>query len=638
VATAPWQVTIEQAGLENFNVNVTDEKMSPPVTMALTPIQLHMTNIKPLSTEPMNAKLSLGLPMNSELAWNGTITPSPLSVTGDVLLKQLPLSLAQPYVAQAASVVIGSGTLEAALKLDIHQQESLQVSVTGSSAVRDLEIREKSQKQKLLSWKALELADIDYSLQKNAVNIAEVKVVKPYGRFIINADGSTNIQQLLAADTQTTAKKENPKKVAAASTVKPAKNTADKNQVPTFLLAVKHVSVQEGDMGFADMSLTPHFRVAIEKLQGDIDNISTAPGVVTKVDLKGKVDRYAPVTIKGTCDVMGTTPALDMAMSFKNIELTTFTPYSGTYAGFIIDKGQLSLDLNYTLVNNRIEGKNHIVMNQFQLGKKVENAKASDLPIRLAIALLRDENGVIDLGFEVNGNVNEPSFSIGGLLLKVLGNIVKKAVMAPFSLIAGMAGTSDQADLVVFERGSSTLNEAGEMKVATVANLLQKRELLRVNVRGNIMPEEDKLALQQQRLASQLSQKSGVPVSEFLSPALAVEQGAAAKLVGKLHRKQYNDSLSDLEERIEEDRRAKQLADDPVAVKITAYEQAWVRLAEVVPLTDEELKQLAMDRAGNIKTALLEKHAIAANRVFVLDSADEDTKPESVAVLTLDAQ
>ena len=638
VASKPWQISIEQAGLENFSVNVTDDKMTPPVTMALAPIQLRASNIKPLSAEAMDVQLTVGLPQNSELTWFGKLTPSPLSVTGDLLLKQLPLSLAQPYIDQAASIVISSGTVDANVKLDINQQESLQLSVTGTSAVRDLEVREKSQKKKLLSWNALELSGIDYSLQKNAVTITEVTVTKPYGRFIINADGTTNVQKLLISDTKTTSKKSTVEKKAVATAPAKTKSTRNANASPAFLLAVKHVRVQEGDMGFADMSLTPHFRVAIEKLQGSIDNISTAAGVVTTVDLKGKVDRYAPVTIKGTCDVMGPAPALDMAMSFKNIELTTFTPYSGTYAGFVIDKGQLSLDLNYRLVNNLIEGKNRIVMNQLQLGKKVVNAKASDLPIRLAIALLRDENGVIDLGFEVNGNVNEPSFSIGGLLLKVLGNIVKKAVMAPFSLVAGMAGTADESDLVVFEYGSSDLNEAGEAKVVTVANLLQKREMLRLNIRGNTLPEEDKLALQQQHLAVQLNQKSGVPVSDFLSPSLAVDRGAAAKLVGRLYRKKYSDSLSDLEERIQEDRRAKQQAEDVVAVKQAAYAQAWTRLAEVIPVTDEEMKQLAMDRAGNIKTTLLEKHAIPAHRVFVLDGADDEAKPTSAVVLTLDAQ
>ncbi len=637
VAPDSWQVLIEQFSLDNYTVTFTDQTMTPPVELALTPIMVHASGIKPLTADPMDIQLAIGLPLGGEIALQTKVTVAPLTVNGDLQLKQIPLTLAQPYVAKKAKVLISRGTLETALKIDAAQKETLQLSLSGTGAVRDLDVHEKDQQRQLLSWHSVELTGLSYMLTDNALTIADVKVSKPYGRFIINADGTSNVQQLMIPASTPTSKAK------PTATVQKApmnsESTSEHVAVPPLAFAIKRVTVDDGDMGFADLSLKPNFRVSIEKLKGNIDAISTDPVVMAKVDLKGKVDRYAPVTIQGGFNVLGKTPAMDMAMAFKNIELTTFTPYSGTYAGFVIDKGQLSLDLSYKLANNKIEGKNHIVMNQLQLGQHVENKKAIDLPLRLAIALLRDENGVIDLGFEVNGNVDEPSFSVGGLLLKVLGNIVMKAVTAPFSLLSGLVGSSPEApDIVAFQSGSAALDEAGETKVAAVAGMLQKRAMLSVNIRGNIQPDEDKLALQQQFLAEQWAKETGVPATTFLTPAAAVEAGAPRRLVGRLYKKLRNESLGDLEDRIKEDRLAQKASEDPATVKMTAYQQALTRLAEEVPIGEVELKQLAMARASQVKTVLLEKHGLPVSRVFVLDAANDDTQPASVAVLTLDAR
>ena len=627
----PWQVAIAEIALDNYGVTVTDQKMSPAVEIALTPISIHAAGIKPLTADPIAIQVVVGMPNASELSIQGAVVASPLKLDADVTLKQLPLSLAQPYVAQQAKVVIGDGTLDASLKVNVSQQDTMHVAVSGGSAIRDLDVHESNSKRKVVSWRALELAGMDYSLAGNALTIAGITVDKPYGRFIINADGTTNIQQLLVQQTESRPAH------ASSGPIAEHKVAGEKPSYPPFALAVKNVTVKDGDMGFSDMTLKPNFRVAIEKLHGTINAISTDPAVMAKVDLSGKVDRYAPASIKGTFNVLGKTPVLDMAVAFKNIDLTTFTPYSGTYAGFAIDKGQLSVDLDYKLVNNRIAGKNRIVMNQLQLGEHVENTKAMDLPIRLALALLRDENGVIDLGFEVNGNVDEPSFSIGGLLLKVLGNVVMKAVTAPFSLFSGMMSAPEQSDKVSFSYGSAGLDELGESKVTAVATLLQKRAMIHVNVRGNVLPEEDRFALQQQRLATEMSKDSGLPAEQFLSPAVAVEAGSPRRLVGRQLHTLRNEELTDLEDRIREDMRAKQQAEDKTAVKVAAYEQAWRRLAEAVPLTEADLKQLAMARASQVKTALIEKHGVPPERIFVLDAANGDSAPEAVATLTLDA-
>lgn len=621
--TQAWSVEVKQLAMKDYGIHVTDKQLPTPVEMDIAPINVLLTGVRPGTAEATGIDVSVGLPSSGVLKLQGQAVLSPVSFNGTVQLQQLALPLAQPYIAQQAKLVLEQGVLGADFTVTAKQEASLALTVSGSANIRDLDVREKQQGRKLLSWHALDIQGISFALLDNALQVESVTVSKPYSRFIINADGSTNVQQLSVQDVKQTP----------APTATKAEPATDKAAAP-FRMAVKKVIVQDGDLGFADMTLKPHFRVAIERLNGSILDIDNTTAAMSKVDLKGKVDRYAPVSIKGQFNVLGEKPVLDVGVSFKNIELTTFTPYSGTYAGFAIDKGQLSLDVDYKLNQGKIQGKNKIVMNQLQLGKKVENDKAMDLPIRLALALLRDENGVIDLGFEVEGDMEEPSFSVGGLLFKVLGNVVKKAVSAPFSLVSGLlGGEQEQPDTIAFAIGDATLDETGKQKVDALAGLLQKRSMLQVNVRGQVMPDQDRLVLQQQKLARRLVGETGLTVEQFLVPEQAVASGKPRRLVGRLLHDTRHEELADVEARLREDLLAKQQTASSDAVRAMAYQQAWLRLSEAEPVADNELRQLGLSRAGQVKDRLMEQHGIVPSRIFVQDTVlNQDDAPAAAAV------
>lgn len=614
--TAPWSFQLQSVTVADYAVHVIDRVPSTPVEIHIAPVQFKASGIQYGSVEPVPLELSAGLPASGELVVQGQAVLSPLTFNGKMQLRQGALSLIQPYVAEQARIVLAQGLLDAAMTVDVSVEPEVAMVVSGAATVRDLDVREREQNRKLLSWHLLDVAGLAYTSADNRLQVDSVDVSKPYSRFIINKDGTTNIQALLVD------------KPVRAAAVEPA------GTAPPLALLIKKVVVDDADLGFSDLTLNPDFRVTIEKLNGRIENISTDPDSRATVDLRGKVDHYAPAKIQGKCNVLGAKPVLDMGVSFSDIELTTFTPYSGTYAGFVIDKGQLSLDLNYSLENNRIKGKNHIVMKQLQLGKKVENKASTDLPIRLAIALLRDENGVIDLGFDVDGNVDDPSFSVGGLFFKVLGNVVKKAVTSPFNLLSGLLGdTPGEPDRVAFAFGDVTLDKMGQTKVDGVATMLKKRSLLQLSLRGRVAPKEDKLALQQQKLAARLADETGLTVDDFINPDKAVENGRARRLVGRLIHDARHDELKDIEARIREDRQAKQQSVEKQAIRVAAYQQAWLRLAGDVPVGDSDLRQLGLARASQVKNSLMEQHGISPDRVFVLDAlVSSDIAPPAAEV------
>ncbi len=193
--------------------------------------------------------------------------------------------------------------------------------------------------------------------------------------------------------------------------------------------------------------------------------MSSVPGTKASVDISGNIDRYAPVKVKGEINPLLDQPYLDLDVIFQSVELTTVNPYSGTYAGHYIDRGQLSLSLNYQLENNQLKGSNHVVIDQLQLGKASESDLATDLPISLAIALLQDSDGVIDLGVEVSGDVDDPEFSLGAVIWSTISNIITKAVTAPFSFIAGLADSDDELNVIEFEFGANTLTTDEQEKL-----------------------------------------------------------------------------------------------------------------------------------------------------------------------------
>ena len=228
------------------------------------------------------------------------------------------------------------------------------------------------------------------------------------------------------------------------------------------------------------------------------------------MDITGKIDNYAPVKLAGTIHPLKSDLDLDLNFSVKGAELTSVNPYSGTYMGYYIDKGLLSLAVQYKLNGKALEGKNHVVIDQLTLGKKSNSDQALSLPLGLAIALLEDSNGVIDLGLDVSGDVDSPDFSFGSIILNAIGNIITKAVTAPFSLLANLVGSDDELDSVAFTFGEHKLNAEAKEKLNTLAEALKKRPGLRVNIEGTVNAVSDSSTLAQRQLNATLFARSGL--------------------------------------------------------------------------------------------------------------------------------
>jgi hypothetical protein len=344
------------------------------------------------------------------------------------------------------------------------------------------------------------------------------------------------------------------------------------------------------------------------------------------------------VVLKGQFNPFIANPYLDVLLSFKKVELTSVNPYSGIYAGYYIDKGQLSLDLNYQLTENQLQGKNHVVIEQLKLGKPINSSLATSLSITLAIALLQDSHGVIDLGIEVTGDVNAPSFSFGNIIFAALGNAITKVVTSPFTLLANLIGAgNEELDIIGFDYGDHSLDKRQRITLNKLAKALKERHQLSLELRGSIDNAYDRQALAEAKLHQQLASIAGMPVSALPAKLSASQFPATGPLVDAL--KHYVEtelkvSTADVLSTLESEK-----ADLSADELTTGWHIALYNLARQHQDVDNEaLVQLAQNRAAQVKNYLIEQGQIDPSRLFLLNSKMAIKQQHSAQVLlSLDA-
>ncbi|NTV46701.1 MAG: DUF748 domain-containing protein [Chlorobiales bacterium] len=411
------------------------------------------------------------------------------------------------------------------------------------------------------------------------------------------SDRITNIQHILGK----TDSLSRPDSLAVADTTK-------KSAAPTMATRIGNVRVIDGSMNFSDLSLTPNFAVGIHYLNGSIKGLSSQQLTRADVDLTGKVDKYAPATIRGQINPLSENAFTDILLSFKSIELTTFTPYSGKFAGYKIDKGKLSLDLHYVLSQSMLVGENKIILDQLTLGESVESPDATSLPLRLAVALLKDSRGVIDIDLPIRGNINDPQFSVMPIVFKALLNLLVKIVTSPFRLLGALFGGGEEMQYVGFVPGTDSIPAPERTKLDSLANALTQRPELKLDVRGAVAFAADREALATRMINPQIHPEGGQ-----ISPAQLTK--AQRERLLKLYTTTFKEDPSVLVP--EKDDAGNTLSKDQRQQMVT--EAAYHQLVTNYPVSENELRSLAQKRAAAIKDRLVTAGKIDEVRIFLQD-------------------
>ncbi|WP_139459325.1 DUF748 domain-containing protein [Aeromonas veronii] len=607
-ADKPWQWQIKQIVIDKGDLTLTESSSGKPQARQLSGLKLALGPLGSKGEQPSKLTLATQFNQSSPLAFDGQLTLTPFTLSGDINQQGLPLTLAQPYLADLVRIKVQNGLLSSKTRLDLAttaQGDLSKLTLQGGLDVNGLKVVDRADNQRLLEFNTLALTGLTYDGISQQMRIKDIALNKPFARIEINEDGTTNLQQLLL-----------PQPAAAKST-----QAAAGSKAPDFRFTIDQLRTEQGNLRFADRSLSQDFVADIASLGGQSRHISNIPGQRSDLAFNGKVDRYAPVTIRGGTNLLVANPILDIAVAFHNLELTTFTPYSGTYAGYAIDKGQLSMKLHYKLEGNRLEGDNDITIKKLQLGEKIKSDQAKDLPLGLAIALLSDANGVIQMNLKVKGDLDQPDFSIGNIFWDVLGNTLSKAITSPFSLLASLADGTEDLDELPFLPGDPDLTPTQQEKLVKLAQALKDRPKLSMNIRGKVNFNEERPILQRQKLERVLAKLTGNQADlDLLEQDPALQEALA-----QAYEERFGEDLDDLADRLH-------LDEESAALRA----QAVILLRDQQLITAKSLRNLAMRRAQNTKEFLVDSQGIAPERLFVLDSQVKEEDKEAKVILTLD--
>ena len=634
-------MTLNKISIAEYLVDLGEGIASDNIILwQIGPIDISTGIVKSDLSTPIDYQLSAGINAQSLLTSVGQIDAVAQTVDADIDFSNMLLSRLQPYIAPYINMTIEDGMFST--KGRLHADAKDMLTYSGSANISQLHINDNVLKQPLLTWETMDINQLAFDRQQAKIDIDEINFDTLFSRLIISADRTTNISALInTTDTATPPKQVGVKPSNARATsadeaaVLSAGNESPATAKPAQMqLNINKIGFKDSSAFFADNSLTPNFASGIEMLNGQITNLSSNPETTASVDLTGKIDKYAPVTLKGDVNPLLAQPYLDLNLNFDKVELTSVNPYSGTYAGYYIDKGLLSLDLNYQLKNNALVGSNHVVIDQLKLGKPSNSSLATSLPVTLAVALLQDRNGVIDLGVDVSGDIDSPSFSFGSIIINALGNVITKVVTSPFSFLAGLVGDDEEMDRISFDYGLSTITLKQKTTLDKLAKALIDRPLLNLNIKGSVDLINDQQALAESQLHKKLAKTAGIKFKDFpksLSASQFPATGPIADALYQLAEQELSQPPQDIKQTLKQ-----QTPEITEAELITRWHIGlYNMLKNQQQSTRDDLGELAQQRAKAVKAYLIDQAGIDAGKVFVLESRINTAEDAAEASLEL---
>ena len=494
-AAAPWRYRIDSVEADGVQVALRDESVQPAMSMTLQHIKAEARGISEDGKAAVPVRLQLKVREGGRFEAQGQVVRAQPSVDLRVKLDELALQPAQPLVAQVAHLKLAGGRVSSAGRVRL---QGSKVRYDGAFEIKDLLLNESDTDERFLAWKSLGTNRLAVTTER--AEIDELRIVGLGAKVLIDKDRTTNVAKI--AKTRPQGDAQAPKTDGAVS-----RPTAT---APRYGVKIARVRVSEGDVDFADLSLALPFGARIHGLQGQMVGLSNEPGGVAQLEFQGQVDEYGLSRAVGQINLFDPTAFTDIRVIFQNVEMTRLTPYSATFAGRKIASGKLSLDLEYKVKDRQLQGENQVVMDELTLGERVDSPGASNLPLDLALAILQDENGKIDLGLPVSGSLDDPQFSYGGMIWKALTTVLTKVVTAPFRALGGLfGGEGEQTAKVVFDAGDDDLLPPEREKVHKLAQAVAKRPRLSLAVHAAFDPAADGEALKAARLRRAVAVQMG---------------------------------------------------------------------------------------------------------------------------------
>ncbi len=501
--SAPWSSKVDKVELSQFSARFDDAGTGIKGTLQDARLSLH--NVSNDMKQALPFELGVGLREGGLLTAKGKFVPGTGAVDAQLNLQQLTLAPVQALLAQHVKLKLAGGTLSGSGRLTTGggAPTAPKVRYEGGVDIAGLVLNETDGKR-FASWKSVRADKLTASVGPDFVDIPELRVVEPNAQLIIENDRSLNAQRLLVKAPEPAA--------APATTATPTAADA------AFPVRVRRVRLQNAKLDFADLSLRPQFAAKIYELNGVVTGLSTKRDARSQIELDGRIDEFGLARVRGQFNPFAPTDNTDLNVVFKNVDMVSASPYTMKFAGYKVAEGKISLDLQYKVRNRQLDGTNQVVLDKLTLGERIDSPDALKLPLELALAILKDSDGRIDLGLPVSGDMNDPQFSYGALIWKAVGNVLTKIVTAPFRALGNLLGISaDKLESIDFDAGSAVLLPPEREKLKQVAQILAKREQLKLAVPGQYS-DTDGAALRAQAVRRAVAAKAGIKLEAGEEP------------------------------------------------------------------------------------------------------------------------
>ncbi|NMG67085.1 DUF748 domain-containing protein [Azoarcus indigens] len=610
-----WTANIGRFSLTGSSLRLEDRTAGKPVVMTADGLSFKAENLS--TTKGAVAKIDLDsrINKNGKLGVEGSFGLEPLKADLKLNLSKVDLLPLQPYVLEETKIAISRGNLttQGRLQLASARGGELEARFQGDLGVADFASVDRLNATDFVRWRILNLSAIDFRLAPFSLGIGDVALNDFYTRLILNEQGQLNLREIRPGAEADAQVQQGPLPAAEPASgpvaAAPGKGTATAEVPPPAEvppLKVNRIRIRGGNIAFSDRFVRPNYDANLTGMSGELTGLSSDPSTIAKLDLSGKVDNAAPVSVKGELNPFRQDRYLDIVLAMKDFELTGISSYSGKYVGYGIQRGKLSADLNYKIEDRKLTATNRIFVDQLTFGDKVDSPDALNLPVQLAVSLLKNGRGEIDLNLPVSGTLDDPQFSVFGLVMRALVNLVGKAVTAPFSLLGSMFG-GEELSYVEFAPGARKPGGEEAEKLANLAKALKDRPALRLDVTGKADTAADLDGLKRTLMERQVK-------AEKLKAMVKRGQEAPSLDDIQLDAKEYPALLKEVYDqgKFEKPRNFIGLAKTLPVAEMEALIMANTKVSE------ENFRSLAQARAQNVKEWLLGEGGVAPERVFLL--------------------
>ncbi|MBJ6136228.1 DUF748 domain-containing protein [Marinobacter litoralis] len=494
-AGQPFRWEVQGVELTEGRLRWRDEAAARPAELEWVDLAVTLGELSHRTDEPTAFELATQLASGGQISAKGQLTPTPFNFEAALAGSDIVLEAVEPYIQLGANVAISNGLLSFDGNLDLDGQAApVTGTFSGSAQLTDFDLKLPEQQGELVTWQLLRLAPVEFNVNPARLEIGTVTLEQPYFNLVRLKGGAHNVEGVVKAGPDAQPRESSEENATSRQT----------DEQPEFIFRIGELLIEGGSVDYTDRTLSPVFTTGIERLSGSVSGISNVPPQQGLVSVQGELAGGAPVSFQGSLGALGTEETSDLKLTMEGVSLPALSPYLGRYLGYAVDAGKLDLELDYEITGTNLKASNQLRLDQMRLGQSVASEEAVNAPVKLGLALLENQQGIIDVDLPISGDISNPDFRIGQVVMRTFVNLLVKAAASPFSMLGSLADfagfSTEELGRVSFVPGKIALADGEAEKIAALAKALNDRPDLLLSIRGAAEPEVDGLVLLKERM------------------------------------------------------------------------------------------------------------------------------------------